>query len=121
MSIRMPTAMAIHLMATIDPTATIGLMHIMGRALRLLRRSLRLLWPSRHKLLIGLLTANQRIPILGSGTVFSPARVWAPNQFRRSAGDERRSSNTVRRRGAQQVIVAFDFAALVPFPTMAVL
>ena len=29
MSIRMPTAMAIHLMATIDPTATIGLMHIL--------------------------------------------------------------------------------------------
>ena len=30
MSIRTPTAMAIHLMATIDPTATIGLMHIMA-------------------------------------------------------------------------------------------
>jgi len=30
MSIRMPTAMAIHLMATIDLTATIGLMHIMA-------------------------------------------------------------------------------------------
>ena len=30
MSIRTPTAMAIHLMATIDPTPTIGLMHIMA-------------------------------------------------------------------------------------------
>ena len=28
MSIRMPTAMAIHLMVTIDLTATIGLMHM---------------------------------------------------------------------------------------------
>jgi hypothetical protein len=30
MSIRMPTAMAIHLMAIIDPTATIGLTHMAG-------------------------------------------------------------------------------------------